>query len=664
MSSLWPQLEPLLARVSKPARYIGCEDGAQAPSHDPALVGWLLAYPDTYEIGLPNQGLQILYEIINERPDAVAERTYAPWADLEELLRRHHLPLFSVDTHRPAPEFDLLAFNLSAELTYTNVLNCLDLAGVPVRAEHRSAEHPLVGAGGHCTYNPEPLADFLDFVVLGDGEEAVGDITEVVRDWKASGRTSGSREGVLHALARVPGVYVPSMYDVEYDGADLRGITPRYADVPELIEKRTIADLADWPYPRNQLVPLTEVVHDRLNVEVFRGCTRGCRFCQAGMITRPVRERPFEQVRSMVADGLKRTGYDEVALTSLSTADFSGIQEVVSGVVQDPTNGGRISVSLPSLRVDAFTVGIAGSIGKARRTGLTFAPEAGTWRMRQVINKLIREEDLYGAVRSAYSEGWRRMKLYFLTGLPSETDVDTLGIAELARNCVEIGKEYHGKPSITVSVGGFVPKPFTPFQWFGQNTEVELRRKVDLLRTDLRHDRGVQLKWHDPAATVAEGLMSRGDRRLGVVIEDVWRHGGVFQEWSEFFDLKLWTDALERHGISLDWYTYRHRTEDEVLPWDHLSAGLHKDFLWEEWRNALAEVGLPDCRWTPCYDCGACTGYGIEHVVASAVAPAGGSQGTAQDLNTGGAVPVTLLPRRPAAAVAASSRPTVAGDLS
>jgi radical SAM superfamily enzyme YgiQ (UPF0313 family) len=422
--------------------------------------------------------------------------------------------------------------------------------------------------------------------------------------------------------------------------------------------------LADWPYPRNQLVPLTEVVHDRLNVEVFRGCTRGCRFCQAGMITRPVRERPFEQVRSMVADGLKRTGYDEVALTSLSTADFSGIQEVVSGVVQDPTNGGRISVSLPSLRVDAFTVGIAGSIGKARRTGLTFAPEAGTWRMRQVINKLIREEDLYGAVRSAYSEGWRRMKLYFLTGLPSETDVDTLGIAELARNCVEIGKEYHGKPSITVSVGGFVPKPFTPFQWFGQNTEVELRRKVDLLRTDLRHDRGVQLKWHDPAATVAEGLMSRGDRRLGVVIEDVWRHGGVFQEWSEFFDLKLWTDALERHGISLDWYTYRHRTEDEVLPWDHLSAGLHKDFLWEEWRNALAEVGLPDCRWTPCYDCGACTGYGIEHVVASAVAPAGGSQGTAQDLNTGGAVPVTLLPRRPAAAVAASSRPTVAGDLS
>jgi hypothetical protein len=256
------------------------------------------------------------------------------------------------------------------------------------------------------------------------------------------------------------------------------------------------------------------------------------------------------------------------------------------------------------------------------------------------------------------------MKLYFLTGLPSETDIDTLGIAELARNCVEIGKEYHGKPSITVSVGGFVPKPFTPFQWFGQNTEVELRRKVDLLRTDLRHDRGVQLKWHDPAATVAEGLMSRGDRRLGVVIEDVWRHGGVFQEWSEFFDLKLWTDALERHGISLDWYTYRHRTEDEVLPWDHLSAGLHKDFLWEEWRNALAEVGLPDCRWTPCYDCGACTGYGIEHVVASAVAPAGGSQGTAQDLNTGGAVPVTLLPRRPAATAVASSRPTVAGDLS
>ncbi|HEX8582759.1 MAG TPA: TIGR03960 family B12-binding radical SAM protein [Acidimicrobiales bacterium] len=648
MSSLWPHIEPLLAKVQKPARYIGCEDGAVTPVHDGHKVAWLLVYPDTYEIGLPNQGLQILYEILNERDDAVAERSYAPWVDLEALLRERRLPLFSVDTHRAAGDFDLLAFNLSAELTYTNVLNCIDLAGVPVRAADRGPEHPLVVAGGHCTYNPEPLADFLDLVVLGDGEEVVAEITEVVREWKAGGRTAGSRERVLRHLASVPGVYVPCMYDVEYDGERLVAVTPRHPDVPERVEKRTVADLADWPYPRRQLVPLTEVVHDRLNVEVFRGCTRGCRFCQAGMITRPVRERPAEQVRTMVREGLQRTGYDEVALTSLSTADFSGIERVVADTVNDEAAcGGPVSVSLPSLRVDAFTVGIAAEIQKARRTGLTFAPEAGTWRMRQVINKLITEEDLYGAVASAYSQGWRRVKLYFLTGLPTETDDDTLGIAELARNVVRIGREHQRGASATVSLGGFVPKPFTPFQWFGQDTVEELARKVNLLRDDLRRDKAVQLKWHDPKATLAEGIASRGDRRLGPVIESVWRRGGTFQEWSERFRVDLWLSAMAEHGLSVDWYVHRHRTEDEVLPWDHLSAGLHKDFLWQDWQDALAEHGLPDCRWTPCYDCGACTGYGIEHVVASATPPAGGSQGTGQDLGRGGLAPVTLLPRRP-----------------
>ena len=615
----------------------------RVPRHGPGVVSWLLTYPDTYEIGLPNQGLQILYEILNERPDAAAERAYAPWGDLEALMRAEGLPLFSLDTHRPAPLFDVIAFNLSAELTYTNVLNCIDLAGVAVRAASRRDSDPLIGAGGHCTYNPEPLADFLDFAVLGDGEEAVGDITAVLADWKASGRPGG-RNGVLRALARVPGVYVPSMYEVAYDGARLVAVEPRHPDVPAVVEKRTVAELADWPYPKQQLVPLTEVVHDRLNVEVFRGCTRGCRFCQAGMITRPVRERPAEQVRTMVGEGLRRTGYDEVALTSLSTADFSGIEQVVADTVND-AGCSQVSVSLPSLRVDAFTVGIAAQIQRARRTGLTFAPEAGTWRMRQVINKLITNDDLYSAVESAYSQGWRRMKLYFLTGLPTETDADTLAIAELARNCVALGRTHTRSPSVTVSVGGFVPKPFTPFQWFGQNTVVELRRKVGLLRDDLRRNRGVQLKWHDPAASLAEGLASRGDRRVGDVIEHVWRHGGTFQEWSEHFDLNRWQSAAEACGVDIDAYVHRHRTFDEVLPWDHLSAGLHKDFLWQDWRDALNEVGLEDCRWTPCYDCGACTGYGIEHVVASAVPPAGGSQGTGVDLSRGAEIPVRLLER-------------------
>ena len=510
MSSLWSELERVLAEVQKPARYIGCEDGMTVPAHHPDAVAWLLLYPDTYEVGLPNQGLQILYEILNERPDAEAERSYAPWTDMAEVLRREGLPLFSVDTHRPASEFDILAFNLAAELVYTNVLECLDLAGMPVRAADRGPEHPLVLVGGHCSYNPEPMADFVDAAVLGDGEEVVGEITEVVAAWKASG--SGSRAELLRALSGVAGVYVPSLYRAEFDGDRLSGIVP-IDDAPPVVEKRTVADLADWPYPKNQLVPLTEVIHDRLNVEVFRGCTRGCRFCQAGMITRPVRERPAEQVRTMVAEGLRRTGYDEVSLTSLSTADFSGIQEVVTAAIADDACG-QVSVSLPSLRVDAFTVGIAAELQKARRTGLTFAPEAGTWRMRQVINKLISEEDLYSAVESAYSQGWRRVKLYFMTGLPTETDEDTLAILELARKCIEVGRRHQRSPSVTVSVGGFVPKPFTPFQWFGQNTEDELRRKVGLLRDELKRQpkvyRGVQLKWHDARASVVEGMMSRG----------------------------------------------------------------------------------------------------------------------------------------------------------
>jgi radical SAM family uncharacterized protein len=643
-ASLWPRIEPLLAKVQKPARYIGCEDGSQTPVHGPGKVAWLLVYPDAYEVGLPNQGLQILYEILNERDDAVAERGYAPWLDLEELMRGRGVPLFSVDTHRAASDFDVIGFGLAAELVYTNLLNCLDLAGIPIHAERRDETHPIVVGGGHCTFNPEPLADFVDAFVIGDGEEAIGEVTARVREWKASGRTPGSRHNLLRELSHVDGVYVPSMYEVAYDGPDLVAVTPRYGDVPEVVEKRTIADLGDWPYPKRQLVPLTEVVHDRLNVEVFRGCTRGCRFCQAGMITRPVRERPAEQVRTMVAEGLRRTGYDEVALTSLSSADFSGIDNLIGDIIDAPENCGQVSVSLPSLRVDAFGVGVASEIQKVRRTGLTFAPEGGTWRLRQVINKLIREEDLYGAVDAAFSQGWRRVKLYFLTGLPTELDEDTLGIAELARNCVAIGKQHNKSASVTASVGGFVPKPHTPFQWFGQNSVEELYRKIGLLRDATRHDRGVQLKWHDPKASLAEGLASRGDRRIGAVIEEVWRRGGTFQEWSEKFDLALWQDAMAAQGLDIEWYVNRHRHEDEVLPWDHVRAGLHKDFLWQDWQDALAEHGIPDCRWTPCYDCGVCTGYGIEHVVASSTPPAGGSQGTGQDLSTGGAVPVTLLP--------------------
>jgi len=637
MSSLWPRIEPLLANVQKPARYIGCEDGSRVPAHAPHKVSWLLLYPDAYEIGLPNQGLQILYELLNDSDDAVAERSYAPWLDLEAELRARGVPLFSLETHRAAAAFDVLAFNLSAELVYTNVLNCIDLANVAVRSANRRADDPIVIAGGHCTFNPEPLADFVDAFVIGDGEEVVGEITSVLGAWKAAGKRD--REGALRALAQVPGVYVPSLYEVTYDGPALVAVTPKYADVPAVVEKRTIADLGAWPYPKQQLVPLTEVVHDRLNVEIFRGCTRGCRFCQAGMITRPVRERPAAQVRQMVADGLARTGYNEVSLTSLSSADYSGIGEVVSDIINEPACHGQVSVALPSLRVDAFTVGIASEIQKVRRTGLTFAPEGGTWRMRKVINKLITEEDLYGAVESAFSQGWRRVKLYFLIGLPTETDEDVAAIAALASQCAAIGRSHTKGANVTASVGGFVPKAQTPFQWARQDTVGELAHKVGLLKDAVRGGRGVTLRWHDPKATLAEGIASRGDRRLGAVMEDVWRAGGTFQEWSEHFDLDRWTEAMARHGLSIDWYVHRQRPRDEVMPWAHVSAGLHHDFLWQDWEDALAEAVVEDCRWTPCYDCGACTEYGIEHIVASPVPPAGGSQGTGQDL---GPVPVTL----------------------
>jgi radical SAM family uncharacterized protein len=620
--------------------------------HETGRVAWLLVYPDTYEVGLPNQGLQILYEVLNERRDALAERAYAPWVDMERAMRGAGVPLFSLENARPATDFDVLAFNLSAELTYTNVLNLIDLAGLAVRSSERAPHAPLVVAGGHCAFNPEPLADFVDAFVLGDGEEVVGEITQVLSEAEAQGL---DRSEVLHHLACTPGVYVPACYEARYEGASLVGVFPRLPGVPERVEKRAVADLGEWPYPKQQLVPLIEVVHDRLNVEVFRGCTRGCRFCQAGMITRPVRERPAAQVDQMVRAGLARTGYDEVALTSLSSADFSGIEDVVSSVIDDPASAGQVSVSLPSLRVDAFTVGLAAQIQKVRRTGLTFAPEGGTWRMRRVINKLISEEDLYSAVEAAFAQGWRRVKLYFLIGLPTETDEDVVGIAQLARHCAEIGHRHHRNVTVTASVGGFVPKPQTPFQWFGQDSVENLRRKVGVLRDAVRGARGVSLRWHDPEATAAEGIVSRGDRRMGAVVEHVWRAGGTFQEWSEHFDLGLWATALEDSGLSLESSVYRHRGQGEVLPWDHLSAGLEKDFLWQDFREALDERGIEDCRWTACYDCGVCTGLALEHVVASATPPAGGSQGTGQDPSAGGFVPVRFSSRELTAAGARES---------
>ncbi|GAA0192420.1 MULTISPECIES: TIGR03960 family B12-binding radical SAM protein [unclassified Aeromicrobium] len=624
VESVFPRLEPLLPTVGKPIQYVGGELNATVKEWDDVSVRWALMYPDAYEVGLPNQGVQILYEVLNERDWLLAERTYAVQADMEAVMREHGIPQFTVDAHRPVRAFDVLGISFATELGYTNMLTALDLAGIPLHAVDRTDDDPIVLAGGHSAFNPEPVADFLDAAVLGDGEEIALAISEVVREWKDEGRPGG-RDELLLRLAASGGVYVPKFYDVDYrDDGRIASVRPNREGVPWRVAKHTVMDLDQWPYPRKPLVPLAETVHERYSVEIFRGCTRGCRFCQAGMITRPVRERSLQTIGDMIDTGLKESGYQEVGLLSLSSADHTEIGDLAKQL-GDRYEGTNTSLSLPSTRVDAFNITLANEFSRnGRRSGLTFAPEGGSERLRKVINKAVTEDDLIRTVTAAYSHGWRQVKLYFMCGLPTETDEDVLQIGELAKRVIEAGREASGRRDIrcTVSIGGFVPKPQTPFQWAAQldheTTDERLRKLRESVQSDKRFGRAIGFRYHDGRPGIVEGLLSRGDRRVGRIVEAVWRDGGRFDGWSEHFSFERWESAtaevLADEPVDLDWYTTRERDHDEVLPWDHLDAGLDKEWLWEDWQDALDPDALEieDCRWTPCYDCGVCPQMGTD----------------------------------------------------
>lgn len=602
----------ILSSVQKPARYTGGEFASIIKPRHEVEATICLAFPDVYEVGMSYLGFKILYHLLNKEQGVQAERVYAPWIDMEAKMRERHIPLRTLETKKTLKECDIVGFTLQYELSYTNILNMLDLGGVPVLAAERSDEDPLVIVGGPCVYNPEPLADFFDFAIIGEGEEVMADVMTAYKEWKRAGKPGG-RKAFLEKVVHISGIYVPSFYQVEYnENMTIKEVRPINDLAPAVVYKRVVRDMNSVDFPTSPIVPFGEIVHDRIMLEVFRGCSRGCRFCHAGMVYRPVRERKPDVLKDLARQLVDNTGYNEISLVSLSSADYSCLAPMVHDMI-DEFKDDRVSVSLPSLRIDSFCVAIAKEIQAVRKSGLTFAPEAGSQKMRDVINKGVTEEDLMNAVGAAFASGWNSVKLYFMIGLPFENDDDVLAIADLARKVQYKYYQVTGKRGckVTCSASFFVPKPYTAFQWFAQDDLENIRRKQFLLKDEIKTIKNVTLNYHDSKTGIIEAVFARGDRKVGKALLLAWQKGTRFDGWSDCFDYERWLEAFAEAGLDKDFYAARQRGEHEVFPWEHISPGVSRKFLWNEWQKAYAQQLTHDCRRSTCTGCGVCQKLGV-----------------------------------------------------